>query len=405
MKFREEYVVELLETIFDVPVRVLMQPFAFFSEFHLELRAMLLQSPYPSIETLENELLTIPSNRIFYLKSALGYINIFLRIAEPDTSKILHIGPFLEEDFSQSNLSRMMREGGISDKQNKWLSSYFNSLSIISQQRMLRVLSVILNQEIPDFKNDNIIFHNFEPLKPLDLQNYIDYEQQFANKYHDKLLQTHQIFFRALQLGDFKTVFAILPQYLSESQSVQKATLYSYKQMLHDLNAECRMTLFSTPISAYNIHQVWNKCSMRIQSEMRQERLNILAEWMMHEYALLYRTYGYKNYSPIIRKVIEHIHYNIDRPISLQEVAEEFGRNKTTLSRQFKEEVEENFSQYTQRIKIETSLEKVLQAQETIQEIALSVGFEDQAYFNRIFHKFMGCSPTDYRLNWHSSVK
>ena len=48
MKFREEYVVELLETIFDVPVRVLMQPFAFFSEFHLELRAMLLQSPYPS---------------------------------------------------------------------------------------------------------------------------------------------------------------------------------------------------------------------------------------------------------------------------------------------------------------------------------------------------------------------
>jgi len=32
-----------------------------------------------------------------------------------------------------------------------------------------------------------------------------------------------------------------------------------------------------------------------------------------------------------------------------------------------------------------------------IADIAAQVGFDDTAYFTRVFHKFAGCSPTAYR--------
>lgn len=402
MNVKEDYIIQLLESIFDVSVHFIEHPSNFFSDYHLELRRILLKNPQPSTTELQKGILVMPINKIFYLKSALGYINIFFRLPEPNDFKMLCIGPFLEEDFSKKHLIYILREGGLTSDQSKWLRFYFSSLPTISQSKILRILSLVLTQEIPGFLEKEIIFRNFQPLKPRELRKFIDHEEQFAKEYQNKFLCIHQDFFRALQLGDFKTIFIILPQYLSEFQFTNKTTLYSYKRMLHDLNAQCRLTLFATHIPPYNIYQTWYRCSEKINLEMRQERMNNLAEWMMKEYALLYKSFGYKSYSPIIRNVIEYIHQNLHYPISLQEIADQFGRNKSTLSRQFKEEVGENFSRYTQRIKIESSLEKIIQGQESIQDIALSVGFDNQAYFNRVFHKFMDVSPTEYRLNWYS---
>lgn len=401
--FREKYVTQLLESIFEVPVRILEYPFSFFSKFHMEIREKLLLSANISADDLQKELLAIPFNRIFYLKSAIGYINIFLRLAESGTSKVLHIGPFLEEDFSQSYLARVIREGGFSDTQTQWFLSYFSSLPVISEQRILCVLTTVLTNEISDFENEDIIFHDFQPFEPLELQNFSNHEQQLTKDYHEELLQTHHTFFHALQIGDFKTVYKHLSHYLAGIQSIQNTSFYSNIHLLHDFNTACRMTFFSTPVNAYNTHQTWTKCALGIQNKMESYRINDLAEWIIEEYALLYKTYGYKDYSPIIRETVKYIHNNIEYTTSLQEVAEHLNRNKSTLSRQFKEEVGETFSQYVQRIKIEATLEKILQAKDSIQEISLSVGFEDQAYFNRVFHKIMGCSPTHYRSNWHAA--
>lgn len=405
MTIREKYLVHLFEAVFDLPVHILEYPFTLYSDFHMELREILLERPFPPLEELQKEILEVPSNRIFYLKSALGYVNIFFRFPEPQQSKFFYIGPFLEEVFSPAYLSRIARKEDLSEQQTKWLHSYFSSLPVISEQRILRVLSLVLSQEVPGFTENEIIFYNFQPFQPLNLQKFITNEEKFAVEYHDNLLETHKNFFHAFRLGNFSTVFSLLPRYLSESFSIQNVSVYAYKRMLHDLNTECRMCLFATPISPYHTHQTWKKCSLKIQTEMSQERIQELAEWMIKEYSILYKRFGYKNYSPIIRNMIDYVHHHLSEPLSLQKVAEHFNRNSSTLSRQFKEETGENFSQYINRIKIASILDKVLQAKESLQDIALSIGFDEQAYFNRVFYQQMGCSPSQYRVNWYSSKK
>jgi len=51
------------------------------------------------------------------------------------------------------------------------------------------------------------------------------------------------------------------------------------------------------------------------------------------------------------------------------------------------------------RYRIHKAKELLLQSDETITNIALKVGFNDSAYFSRVFHKLAGNSPLGYRQN------
>lgn len=399
MENHDLYIRNVFEAVFDLPVRVLEYPFTDFDILNFGLRDELLKKDLPSHEELLQFFADIPTNHILCLKSSLEYTTILFRFSEPDATKLLYLGPFLEEHFSETNLAKFFRRAKLNESQSKWLVSYYQGLPIIPLQRILRVLTVILSRELPAFDPNNIVQHSFRPRYADTLRNYIDTELAFTQKYHEVLLETHRSFFQALRLGNLDTAFTVLPQYVADFHASQGLTLESLKRLLHDLNAECRMVLLSTAIPPYSIHQAWHKGSHRIQAEMNQEKLQGMANWLLSEYALLYKIYGYSDYSLIIRNVIQYIHNHMDSAISLKDVAIHFERNRSSLSRQFRQETGVSFTTFVQKVKIQASLQEVRHSNSSIQQIALSLGFEDQAYFTRVFRKYMNCSPGQYRRN------
>ena len=96
------------------------------------------------------------------------------------------------------------------------------------------------------------------------------------------------------------------------------------------------------------------------------------------------------------RKFIEE---HCTEPLSLEKVAKSVGINATHLSEKFKQVTGVKFVDYIARTRFESARKLLEDVNLRVSEIAFAVGFQSLSQFNRVFKKFSGKSPTEFRLN------
>lgn len=96
-------------------------------------------------------------------------------------------------------------------------------------------------------------------------------------------------------------------------------------------------------------------------------------------------------------KAKEFIDTNYAAEISLKEVADAVYLNPSYFSQLFKETSGENFINYLTKVRIEKAMELLKKSDNKVYEVAQAVGYNDQAYFSRIFKQVVGLNPADYR--------
>jgi len=101
--------------------------------------------------------------------------------------------------------------------------------------------------------------------------------------------------------------------------------------------------------------------------------------------------------SALVKQAVAYLHQNYTRPVSRWEIAEAVGVSEDYLSRVFNHELSISPWDYLNRYRVLQSKQLLLQTTETVGSIARQVGFKDQAYFSRVFHKVTGMSPQGYR--------
>mgnify|MGYP002794661793 CR=1 FL=1 len=98
-----------------------------------------------------------------------------------------------------------------------------------------------------------------------------------------------------------------------------------------------------------------------------------------------------------IHQSIQYIHSHYDERITLEDMARRVYFSPAYFSRVFKDETGEAFSVYLNRVRIEKSKEQLLYTHLKLSDIALSIGYEDQSYFCKVFKKIEGVTPMQYR--------
>jgi len=98
-----------------------------------------------------------------------------------------------------------------------------------------------------------------------------------------------------------------------------------------------------------------------------------------------------------IWKARRFIEEHAAEPLSLGKVAKQVGINATHLSEKFKQVTGFKFVEYVARTRFERARELLGDVDLRISEIAFAVGFQSLSQFNRVFKKFSGKSPTEYR--------
>ena len=98
-----------------------------------------------------------------------------------------------------------------------------------------------------------------------------------------------------------------------------------------------------------------------------------------------------------IMPALEYIDENYSREITLEEISGVLNINPSYFCRLFKTATGSSFCEYLNFVRISKS-EKLFKLSEmSIMEISFDVGFSSVTYFNRIFRKIKGCTPSVYR--------
>lgn len=106
---------------------------------------------------------------------------------------------------------------------------------------------------------------------------------------------------------------------------------------------------------------------------------------------------SYNYMSGSIQQAFSYINEHFAEKISLEDVAEASSLSRTYLSRYFKKMTGQTLFNYIQQTRIKYASYLLQTGQTSITQIALDCGFDSVSYFNRIFKKYYGITPGQYR--------
>lgn len=100
-----------------------------------------------------------------------------------------------------------------------------------------------------------------------------------------------------------------------------------------------------------------------------------------------------------VEKVIEIMKNNVEKNMSIDEIAGQVYLTQNYLRRVFKEKTGENLLEYFTRLKMEKAKDLLNDPGKKVHEIARKVGYESTSYFCSVFKELNGCTPNEYREN------
>ena len=96
-------------------------------------------------------------------------------------------------------------------------------------------------------------------------------------------------------------------------------------------------------------------------------------------------------------KIERYVSCHLYQKISLDEISAYAGMNKTYFCLFFKKHYGMPFTDYINRKRLETASAMLLKPDASIAEVAVACGYPTVTYFNRIFRKFKGMTPSEFR--------
>ena len=99
-----------------------------------------------------------------------------------------------------------------------------------------------------------------------------------------------------------------------------------------------------------------------------------------------------------IHNIMEWVRVNYADDLSVPKIARIFNYNPNYLANTFKKYAGCSLVEYITRMKVNAAKKQLISTDDPVKVIALSSGFKDEKYFMRVFKKYEGVTPSQYRL-------
>lgn len=141
------------------------------------------------------------------------------------------------------------------------------------------------------------------------------------------------------------------------------------------------------PIDEEELEDALARCIYSIEKDI-ENRANIEddATFMFEE-----------NKKDIISEAKAYIQSHYASEVTLAALSEHLYINPFYLSRLFKKRTGESYLNYITKVRIEEAKKLLITTDKKVYEVAKMVGYDTTKYFSKIFEKWVGCKPSDYK--------
>lgn len=100
---------------------------------------------------------------------------------------------------------------------------------------------------------------------------------------------------------------------------------------------------------------------------------------------------------PVVAKAVEHMQHFYHTPLSIAELAAEYGLSHALFTRRFTIQMGVSPIAYLTDLRIQSAKALLAETAYTVAQVAEACGYEDPFYFSKRFHQITGLSPQMYR--------
>jgi len=235
--------------------------------------------------------------------------------------------------------------------------------------------------------NDSVIFYK-------DLNGFLKFEDySLLDKYQKLLLAGIKTGNGTIVIKRIEDIAAYINSLENPNMEYLKNFYWGIITYINNIRLSVAEASNEPRVESINIISLHNMIS---KSENINELNELLKEVSLSITAKI-NNYNSKSIKLILRNALDYIHEHYSEQLTLNDVAEHVYVSPSYLSRMFKKELGKNFVDYLNGLRIEKAKELLMDPKYKTYEVAEIVGIPDAHYFSRLFKKYEGVSPTEYR--------
>lgn len=362
------------------------------------------------LESDYNELFNtdiIPENRNEIIKVLDPFLCNYTFIPLPDAEEksVLVIGPYVKQLVSSEEIRKKATEYGISHNLVKQLEKYFNSVAYLPDDgNLLTIINCFGEVIFGSLENFSVNTKNIDDISDTSfftritnsdktedpwlsvqiIERKYEAENALLNAVSQGLLHKAEMFFAN-----------IVPSKVLETRHPDP--LRNAKNFMIILNTLLRKAAERGAVQPVYIDEVSSALAVKIEATSSLEECDELFRYMVRKYCRLVNKHSQKGYSLLVQKVITRIDTDITADLSLKESAKLLNVNPSYLSNLFKKETGLTLTDYVNQKRVERAKQLLQTTNMQIQAVAQSCGILDVNYFTKLFKKYCGKTPNEYR--------
>jgi len=308
-------------------------------------------------------------------------------------------GPFLMDSPDSILISDLVKKYNISTDQALELYDETENLPIISPARVNHI--------------SHLLFYMFA--------NLIEGSKEELNHNHHKLLQQSLInesiqrykaeniniesypydqekeLLHQVKLGNVSAANAVLNSLLGYVLFSKNSSLEIAKTRAIELCSLLSRTAIEGGAPTDNILRLNNEFLKNIQQISTIDSLCYHLQEIVETFSESLFNYIPSPNNELIHRAMIYISKHFNEVLTLEDVAKHVHLHPSYFSTMFKQSIGSSFKEYLNMVRIEESKRLLSNTDFPIIDIAIASGFEDQSYFSKVFKKYTGLTPKQFR--------